>query len=82
MFELTREVPDTQYAERYDGEPMVQSFLVGDLGRVWITTADAMRVPGFGRHWILGRLAAFDDDELRSRLAGGLRLYADELVPV
>ncbi len=77
MLELTREVPDTQLAGQFDGEPMVQSFWVGDLGRVWITTAEAMRVPGFGAPWILGQLAAFGEAELRRRLAGGLRLYAE-----
>jgi hypothetical protein len=80
-FELTREVPDTDVFSRFDGEPMVQSFLVGDLGRVWITTAEALAIPGFGRAWIAGRLAAYDADELPALLAGdGLRLRAGELV--
>jgi hypothetical protein len=79
-FEVTREVPDTELAVQFDGEPMVQSFLVGDLGRVWITTAEAMSVPGFGRAWILGRLAGLDPDELPALLADGLRLRAGELV--
>jgi hypothetical protein len=79
-FEVTREVPDTELAEQFDGEPMVQSFLIGDLGRAWITTAEAMSVPGFGRAWVLGRLAAYDPDELAALLADGLRLRADELV--
>ena len=80
MFELTREVPDTDRAEQFDGEPMVQSFLVGDLGRVWITTAEAMTVPGFGVPWIQGRLAAYEPDELPALLADGLRLRAAALV--
>ena len=80
MFELTREVPDTDLAARFDGEPMVQSFLVGDLGRVWITTAEAMTVPGFGVPWVQGRLAAYDPDELPALLADGLRLRAGALV--
>ena len=70
MFELTREVPDTDLAAQFDGEPMVQSFLVGDLGRVWITTAEAMTVPGFGLPWVLGQLASYSADELPA-LAGG-----------
>lgn len=80
MFELTREVPDTDLAPLFDGEPMVQSFLVGELGRVWITTAEAMTVPGFGVPWVLGRLAAYEPDELPALLAAGLRLRAGELV--
>lgn len=79
-FEVTREVPDTDLAGQFDGEPMVQSFLVGNLGRVWITTAEAMTVPGFGRTWILGRLASYDPNDLPALLAGGLRLRAGELV--
>jgi hypothetical protein len=101
VFELTREVPDTALADVFDGEPMVQSFLVGLptgahplsgervgasaeraplAGRVWITTAEALTVPGFGRAWVQGRLAAYDPDELPALLAGGLRLRAAELV--
>jgi hypothetical protein len=80
VFELTREVPDTDLAARFDGEPMVQSFLVGELGRVWITTAEAMTVPGFGLAWVLGRLAAYDPDELPALLASGLRLRAETLI--
>ena len=79
-FEVTREVPDTDLAGQFDGEPMVQSFLIGDLGRVWITTGEAMSVPGFGRAWVLGRLAAYDPSELPALLADGLRLRAGELV--
>ncbi len=72
-------LPTRDLAERFDGEPMVQSFRVGDLGRVWITTAEAMTVPGFGRAWVAGKLSALAPDELREALAGGLRLRADEL---
>ena len=51
--ELIREIPDTSLAPQFDGEPMVQSFLVaGGAGRVWITTAEALTVPGFGRPWV------------------------------
>jgi hypothetical protein len=80
VFELTREVPDTQLAPRFDGEPMVQSFLVGDRGRAWITTAEALTVPGFGRPWVAARLAELAD-ELGPRafsraLRSGVRLHA------
>lgn len=78
--DLIRELPNTDHAHRFDGEPMVQSFLVGDLGYVWITTAEAMTVPGFGIPWVQGRLARYDADELRDALAGGLRLRAASLV--
>jgi hypothetical protein len=80
VLELTREVPDTELASRFEGEPMVQSFLVGDLGRVWITTAEALTVPGFGVPWVLGQLAAYGPDELPALLADGLRLRAGSLV--
>jgi hypothetical protein len=77
--ELIRELPNTDHAHRFDGEPMVQSFLVGDLGYVWITTAEAMTVPGFGIPWVTGQLARYEADELRTALAGGLRLRAQAL---
>ena len=80
MFELKREVPDTDLAAQFDGEPMVQSFLVGDLGRVWITTTEAMTVPGFGLPWVLGQLASYSAEELPALLADGLRLRVGELV--
>ena len=80
MFELTREVPDTLLASRFDGEPMVQSFLVGDRGRVWITTAEALTVPGFGRVWVAARLAELADElgprAFERALRSGLRLHA------
>ena len=55
-FELIREIPDTALAARFDGEPMVQSFRASrePRGRVWITTAEALTVPGFGRPWVAG----------------------------
>ena len=59
---------------------MVQSFLVADLGYVWITTAEAMTIPGFGIPWVAGQLAGIDADELRAAVAGGLRLRAAALV--
>jgi hypothetical protein len=74
---LTREIPDTDLAARFDGEPMVQSFLVslprGRVGRVWITTAEALAVPGFGRPWVAAELSA-----LRERL--GARAFTRALV--
>jgi hypothetical protein len=77
-FELTREVPDTALASRFDGEALVQSFAVAGLGYVWITTAEAFTVPGFGREWVRARLAELDDAE--ALLADGLRLRAGALV--
>lgn len=71
--ELTREVPDTSQAWRFDGEPMVQSLAVAGGGYVWITTAEALSVPGFGREWVAAQLAELDD---LSRVADGLRLRA------
>jgi hypothetical protein len=77
---VTREVPDTELAHLFAGEPMVQSFRVGRSGRVWITTAEALTVPAFGRPWVEARLA-----ELRAEMGAraferalrkGLRLHA------
>jgi len=80
VLELTREVPDTQLAASFDGEPMVQAFSVVGFGVVWIPTSEAMRVPGFGRPWVLGQLTALrrelGEDEFARALACGLRLYA------
>ena len=60
--QLIREIPDVGLAARFDGEPLVQSFAVplsrGRVGRVWITTAEAFAVPGFGAPWVAGQLAA------------------------
>ena len=45
---------------------MVQSFLVplprGRSGRVWITTAEALAVPGFGRPWVAAQLTALREE--------------------
>jgi hypothetical protein len=78
--DLIRELPNVDHAHRFDGEPLVQSFRVGELGYVWITTAEAMTVPGFGVPWVAGQLAGYDASELRALLAGGLRLRAAALV--
>ena len=73
---IFREPPDTRRFADFDGEPMVQSFRIGDLGRAWITTAEALSVPGFGRQWVAAQLSALDRDELERGLALGLRLRA------
>jgi hypothetical protein len=80
--ELLREIPDTALAPLFDGEPMVQSFVVvGRRGRVWITTAEALRVPGFGRPWVAAQLealrASMGARAFNRALAAGLRLHAD-----
>jgi len=81
VFELTREVPDTLLAARFDGEPMVQSFAVEGVGFVWITTAEALRVPGFGRPWVQAQLelarAELSARAFKRALTSGLRLYAE-----
>jgi hypothetical protein len=74
---IHREPPDTRLFAEFDGEPLVQSFRVGDLGRAWITTAEALTVPAFGRQWIADRLNEIDPDELPRALAAGLRLRAE-----
>jgi hypothetical protein len=82
---LTREIPDTALAARFDGEPMVQSFLVslprGRVGRVWITTAEAMAVSGFGRQWVAAELTALRETAgprafTRALAGDGVRLRA------
>jgi hypothetical protein len=73
---IFREPPDTRRFAEFDGEPMVQSFQVGELGRAWITTAEALTVPGFGRQWVAEQLSALDPEELARALAAGLRLRA------
>jgi hypothetical protein len=81
---LKREIPDTGSAARFDGEPMVQSFLVslprGRAGRVWITTAEAFLVPGFGRPWVAAELTSLREAlgarAFNRALAGGVRLRA------
>jgi hypothetical protein len=83
-FDLTREIPDTDLAARFDGEPMVQSFLVvlprGRVGRVWITTAEAFKVPGFGRPWVAAELTALRETlgarAFNRALSDGVRLRA------
>ena len=85
---LIREIPDTALADRFDGEPMVQSFLVtfprGRSGRVWITTAEAMTVPGFGRAWVAAELTelreALGARAFQRAVLAGVRLRAG--VPV
>jgi hypothetical protein len=71
---LVREAPDTALTAAFDGEPMVQSFAVplpgGRTGRAWITTAEALTVPGFGRPWVAAQLRDADPEAL----AAGLRL--------
>jgi hypothetical protein len=82
---LIREIPDTDLAPEFGGEPMVQSFLVplsrGRSGRVWITTADALAVPGFGRPWVASCLSALRSElgprEFNRALAAGLQLRAE-----
>jgi hypothetical protein len=81
---LTREIPDTDLAAGFDGEPMVQSFVVssprGRAGRVWITTAEALTVPGFGRAWVAAELTslrqALGARAFNRALADGVRLRA------
>ncbi len=85
--ELIREVPDTSLASAFDGEPMVQSFAVaGRRGRVWITTADALLVPGFGRMWVGARLvelrASMGPRAFNRALAAGIRLRAEQPAPL
>ncbi len=78
--QLVREAPDTLLARRFAGEPMVQSFRVGDAGRAWITTAEAFTVPAFGREWVAARLSELEAEMGRAAfaaaLARGLRLHA------
>jgi hypothetical protein len=78
-FSLVREAPDTALAPRFAGEPMVQSFRVGDLGRAWITTAEALAVPRFGRDWMALRLTVLEAEMGRAAfaaaLARGLRVH-------
>ena len=61
---------------------MVQSFTVplagGGSGQAWITTAEALAIPAFGRTWVSARLIALADEvgevTLLASLAAGLRL--------
>jgi hypothetical protein len=81
--QLIREIPDVGLASRFDGEPLVQSFLVDGVGRAWITTREAFEIPGFGAPWVAGQLAALraelGADELERALRDGLRLRAEVL---
>lgn len=70
---------------------MVQSFTVplpgGGSGRAWITTAEALAIPAFGRAWVSARLTALADEvgevQLSASLAAGLRLrLAAETAPL
>ncbi len=84
-FDLIREIPDVSLAAEFDGEPLVQSFLVpmtrGRVGRVWITTAEALTVPAFGRPWVSAQLvslqAALGTRAFNRALVAGVRLRAD-----
>lgn len=82
---LTRELPDVARAGEFEGEPLVQSFAVplsrGRVGRVWITTAEAFTVPGFGRPWVAAQLDALRSESstraFERALVAGLRLRAE-----
>ncbi len=82
---LIREIPDTDLASAFGGEPMVQSFLVplprGRTGRAWITTAEALAVPGFGRTWVAACLTALRAElgprEFNRALSAGVQLRAE-----
>jgi hypothetical protein len=87
---ICREGPDADRAGEFGGETMVQSFVVplpgGGNGRVWITTAEALAIPAFGRRWVAARLVALADEvgekALVASLATGLRLRsAEETAP-
>lgn len=86
---ICREVPDTARAREFDGEPMVQSFVVplpgGGSGRAWITTAEALAIPGFGRPWVCARLIELagevGDIRVVASLAAGLRLRPGDPAP-
>jgi hypothetical protein len=84
-FDLIREIPDVSLAAEFDGEPLVQSFAVpmsrGRSGRVWLTTADAFTVPGFGRPWVSAQLvelqASMGTRAFNRALVNGVRLQVD-----
>jgi hypothetical protein len=84
-FDLIREIPDVSLAAEFDGEPLVQSFLVplsrDRWGRVWLTTAEAFTVPGFGRPWVSAQLielqASMGKRAFNRALTDGLRLRVD-----
>jgi hypothetical protein len=58
---------------------MVQSFRAGP-GRAWITTAEALTIPRFGREWVAERLTQLERETgrraLNAALRRGLRLRA------
>ena len=78
--DLVREAPDTLLADRFAGEPMVQSFRAGP-GRAWITTAEALTIPRFGRDWVAERLteleAGMGRRAFNAALRRGLQLQAE-----
>ncbi|HET6548721.1 MAG TPA: hypothetical protein VFG79_09710 [Solirubrobacter sp.] len=74
--ELVREIADTGRFERFDGEPLVQSFRVPG-GYVWITTAEALTVPGFGRPWVEARVRELQAELGPRGFARGVRLRAE-----
>jgi hypothetical protein len=84
-FDLIREIPDVSLAAAFDGEPLVQSFLVplsrGRSGRVWLTTAEAFTVPGFGRPWVSAQLtelqASLGTRAFNRALVAGVRLRVE-----
>lgn len=88
--ELIREAPDTGLAAQFGGEPLVQSFRVplsrGRWGRVWITTAEAFAVPGFGRPWVAQCLTALRAEigprEFNRALLAGVQLRAEQPAPI
>jgi hypothetical protein len=77
--ELVREAPDTLLAQRFDGEPMVQSFRAGP-GHAWIPTAEALTIPRFGREWVAERLTQLERElgrrAFNAALRRGLRMHA------
>jgi hypothetical protein len=79
--QLIREIPDVGLAAQFDGEPLVQSFRVqGGDGRVWITTREALAIPGFGAPWVAGQLVALQAQlgkrAFNRALRDGIRLRA------
>ena len=81
--QLIREVPDVGLGAEFDGEPLVQSFLVDGVGRVWVTTREAFAIPGFGAAWVAGQLVVLRETmgerEFEEALRDGLRLRTEVL---
>jgi hypothetical protein len=79
--QLIREIPDVGLCELFDGEPLVQSFLVDGVGRAWITTREAFEVPGFGAPWVAGQLVALRESmgarAFERAVRDGLRLRTE-----